>query len=95
MPAAPGIATCQDAAGHLPSPGPGGGTARHGPRPPAYLWGADTGSVGERGDDNAGAGGAGAGDVNADGFDDLIIGAYGQDAGMNLSGAAYLILGGP
>ena len=46
-------------------------------------------------DDNAGVGVAGAGDVNADGFDDLIIGAYGQDAGMNLSGAAYLILGGP
>ena len=95
MPAAPGIATCQDAAGHLPSPGPGGGTARHRPRQPADLSVADTRFLGEMVDDNAGEAVAGAGDVNADGFDDLIIGAYGQDAGMNLSGAAYLILGGP
>ncbi len=37
---------------------------------------------------------AGVGDVNDDGYDDVIIGAPGVDAGGNLRGRAYLYLGG-
>jgi len=36
---------------------------------------------------------AGAGDVNGDGFDDIIIGAYGDDDGGSYAGQTYLILG--
>ena len=36
---------------------------------------------------------AGAGDVNADGFDDLLIGAPYSDAALEDAGAAYLVLG--
>ena len=58
--------------------------------------GGDTiyGYAGEVGGDYAGASVAGAGDVNGDGFDDLLIGADGNDAGGSLAGAAYLVLGG-
>lgn len=39
---------------------------------------------------------AGAGDVNADGFDDLIVGApLANSSGLSVSGAAYVFLGGP
>ena len=34
-----------------------------------------------------------AGDVNGDGFDDLIVGAYGADPNGNLSGSSYVIFG--
>ncbi len=34
-----------------------------------------------------------AGDVNGDGFDDLIIGAYLGDAGGNASGETYVVFG--
>ena len=34
-----------------------------------------------------------AGDVNGDGFDDLIVGAYGADSNGNLSGSSYIIFG--
>ncbi|MCA9050955.1 MAG: FG-GAP repeat protein, partial [Planctomycetaceae bacterium] len=46
--------------------------------------------------DKSGAAVSGAGDFNADGYDDLIIGAYeaGRD-GVAFSGAAFLIFGGP
>ena len=37
---------------------------------------------------------AAAGDVNADGFFDLLIGANGDDDGGTYAGAAYLLLGG-
>jgi hypothetical protein len=36
---------------------------------------------------------SGAGDVNGDGFDDLIIGARGGDAGGNQSGESYVVFG--
>jgi hypothetical protein len=34
---------------------------------------------------------AGAGDLDADGFDDLIVGAHGDDGGGTAAGAAYLV----
>ncbi len=36
---------------------------------------------------------ASAGDVNGDGYDDLIIGAYASDPNGNLSGASYVVFG--
>jgi hypothetical protein len=36
---------------------------------------------------------AGVGDVNADGYDDVLVGAPGDDTGGSTSGAAYLVLG--
>jgi len=36
---------------------------------------------------------AGAGDVNGDGYDDVIVGAYRYDAGQPLEGAAFVFLG--
>ncbi len=56
---------------------------------------ADARLVGERAGDSAGCSAAGAADVNGDGLDDLMIGAYGNDAGGTISGAAYLIYGSP
>jgi hypothetical protein len=43
------------------------------------------------------AGGAldGGGDVNGDGFDDMVIGADGNSDGGGLTGSAYLVLGAP
>jgi hypothetical protein len=38
---------------------------------------------------------AGAGDVNGDGFADVIVGAYLYDAGQTDEGAAFVFLGGP
>ena len=34
-----------------------------------------------------------AGDVNGDGFDDLIVGAHGADPNGNYSGASYVVFG--
>ncbi|HEY0111832.1 MAG TPA: tandem-95 repeat protein, partial [Allosphingosinicella sp.] len=49
---------------------------------------------GAAGGDYSGAAVAGAGDVDDDGFDDLLIGAYGVDGGGgNHGGSAYLIYG--
>ncbi len=44
--------------------------------------------------DRAGVSVSTAGDVNGDGFDDLIVGAFGGDAGGGNSGQAYVIYGG-
>ncbi|MGH7682333.1 MAG: integrin alpha, partial [Candidatus Eiseniibacteriota bacterium] len=36
----------------------------------------------------------GAGDTNGDGFSDVIVGAYGNDAGGSAAGRAYVYFGG-
>jgi hypothetical protein len=48
---------------------------------------------GEKAGDNAGTSVANAGDVNGDGYADIIVGARWDDAGGSNAGATYLILG--
>jgi Ca2+-binding RTX toxin-like protein len=48
---------------------------------------------GERRDDESGRSVSSAGDVNGDGFDDLIIGAFGADPNGSYSGASYVVFG--
>jgi heme/copper-type cytochrome/quinol oxidase subunit 2 len=48
---------------------------------------------GEQGGDNSGVTVAGAGDVNGDGYDDLMIGAYGNSDGGLAAGQTYLFFG--
>ncbi|MCI0480143.1 MAG: integrin alpha [Candidatus Dadabacteria bacterium] len=55
-------------------------------RAAASFWGEDS-------EDNAGLSVAGAGDVNGDGYDDLLIGAYRDEDGGNVAGQTYLIVG--
>lgn len=57
------------------------------------LSAADATFVGENANDNAGHSVAGVGDVNADGFDDVMVGAFRADVGGTDSGAAYLCYG--
>ena len=49
---------------------------------------------GEQGDDYSGFSAAGAGDVNGDGFSDLIVGAFGSDAKGDGAGRSYVVFGG-
>lgn len=49
--------------------------------------------IGENGLDQAGHSVSSAGDINDDGIDDLLIGAYGNDGGGNSAGAAYIVFG--
>ncbi|MFC1780345.1 integrin alpha, partial [Patescibacteria group bacterium] len=54
---------------------------------------ADASFWGEDADDTSGISVSGAGDVNGDGYDDFIIGAYWEDDGGSEAGQTYLILG--
>ena len=57
------------------------------------LSNADASFIGEDADDGSGWSVANAGDVNGDGYDDILIGAYGDDDGGSYAGQTYLILG--
>ncbi|MBI2339567.1 MAG: FG-GAP repeat protein [Deltaproteobacteria bacterium] len=54
---------------------------------------ADAKLTGEAADDDAGWSVSGAGDLNNDGYNDLLVGTYGEDSGGSNAGAAYLVLG--
>ncbi len=55
---------------------------------------ADLTIIGEAGGDNFGASLSTAGDMNGDGYDDVIIGAHNNDEAGNLAGKVYIYLGG-
>ena len=57
------------------------------------LSASDASFLGENVKDGSGSSVAGAGDVNGDGFDDILIGASGNDDGGKRAGKSYLILG--
>ncbi len=59
------------------------------------LAGADGILVGENPEDTAGFWGLAAGDLDDDGFADIMLGAPGLDGGGDYSGGAYLLYGGP
>lgn len=58
------------------------------------LSGADVQLVGESNSDYAGYSVGGAGDVDGDGLDDVLIGATGEDTDGSAAGAVYVVLGG-
>jgi len=57
------------------------------------LSAADAKLTGEASGDTAGEAVSAAGDLNGDGYDDLLVGATGDDTGGSWAGAVYLILG--
>ena len=57
------------------------------------LGAADARLLGMAEDDRAGCAVAGVGDVNADGWDDVLVGAFGDSSAGVSAGAAYLFLG--
>jgi len=61
--------------------------------PDTSLGAADALYLGEDALDYAGRSAAGVGDVDQDGFDDVLIGATGADDGGSSAGRAYLVLG--
>jgi hypothetical protein len=68
----------------------------HGPMPSTgSLSQADRLYAGLSAGDRLGESGATAGDVNGDGYADLLVGAPRRDAGLVDAGVAYLLLGGP
>jgi hypothetical protein len=56
---------------------------------------ADASWLGEEGGDHAGRSAAVAGDVNGDGFDDILVGSYYNSESARDAGQVYLILGEP
>ncbi|MCP4711969.1 MAG: hypothetical protein GY869_25390, partial [Planctomycetes bacterium] len=57
------------------------------------LSAADASFIGESADEQAGYSVSDAGDVNSDGYDDILIGAHQNDGANNFFGQAYLVLG--
>jgi hypothetical protein len=57
------------------------------------LSSADAKLTGETSDDYAGSSVSAAGDVNNDGYADVLVGAHREDTGGTNAGAAYLVLG--
>jgi hypothetical protein len=58
------------------------------------LLSADVSFEGESYGDYSGASLEFAGDINGDGYGDILIGAYNEDTGASVAGSAYLVLGG-
>ncbi len=66
----------------------------HGPASGSLgMGGADAVLTGSAAGDYAGYALAAAGDVNGDGFDDLLVGAHGEDTGGSNAGVAYVLWG--
>ncbi len=57
------------------------------------LSSADASFIGEAAHDYSGLSVSGAGDVNGDGYDDILIGTDANDEGGSFAGQSYLILG--